>query len=76
MYRTVKVLLVLNLLALSSILARPFVVAPFAAAQSSTKAQDKDNQELVRSMDEDQADRMPPAGDGDGQPLLRLTGPE
>ena len=62
MRRTLKVLLVLNLLALSAILARPFVVAPFAAAQSSAKVQDKDNQELVRLMDEDQADRLPPAG--------------
>jgi Ni/Co efflux regulator RcnB len=59
MYRTVKVLLVLNLLALSAILARPFVVAPIATAQSSTKVQDKDNQELVRLMDADQADRTP-----------------
>jgi len=59
MNRTVKVLLVLNLLALSAILARPFVVAPIATAQSSTKVQDKDNQELVRMMDADQADRTP-----------------
>src|SRR5260221_7383116 len=59
MYRTIKVLLVLNLLALSAILARSFVVAPMAAAQSSTKVQDRDNQELVRLMDEDQADRTP-----------------
>ena len=57
MNRIVKVLLVLNLLALSAILARPFVVAPFAAAQSSPKVQAKDNQELVRMMDADQADR-------------------
>jgi Ni/Co efflux regulator RcnB len=47
MNRTIKVLLVLNLLALSAILARSFVVAPLAAAQSSTKVQDRDNQELV-----------------------------
>jgi len=57
--RTIKVLLVLNLLGLSAILARSFVVAPLAAAQSSTKVQDRDNQELVRLMDEDQADRTP-----------------
>jgi hypothetical protein len=62
MSRTVKVLLTLNLLALSTILARPFVVVPFSAAQSSANVQDKDNQELVRLMDEDQADRLPRAG--------------
>ena len=62
MSRTVKVLLTLNLLALSTILARPFVVVPLTAARSSANVQDKDNQELVRLMDEDQADRLPPAG--------------
>lgn len=59
MSRAVKVLLTLNLLALSTILARPFVVVPLSAAQSSANVQDKDNQELVRLMDEDQADRLP-----------------
>jgi len=62
MSQTVKVLLVLNLLVLSAVLARPFVLERFANAQSSAKVQDKDNQELTRLMDEDQADRMPPAG--------------
>lgn len=62
MSQTVKVLLVLNLLALSAVLARPFVLERFANAQSSASVQDKDNQELARLMDEDQADRTPPAG--------------
>jgi Ni/Co efflux regulator RcnB len=62
MNRVVAVLLTLNLLVLSTILARPFVLLPFAAAQSPAKSQVKDNQELSRLMDEDQADRMPPSG--------------
>ena len=62
MNRAVTVLLALNLLGLSTILARPFVLLPFAAAQSPAKSKPKDNQELSRLMDEDQADRMPPSG--------------
>ena len=62
MNRTFKTLLILNLLALSVILAKPFILVRLADAQSSAKVQEKDNQELARLMDEDQADRMPPAG--------------
>lgn len=62
MNRMVKVLLVLNLLVLSAILVRPRLLLSLANAHSSALFQAKDNQELARLMDEDQADRMPPAG--------------
>lgn len=58
--RTLKLLLVLNLMVLTVILLRPSLSLPSTAAQSS--AATKDNPELTRLMDEDQADRMPPAG--------------
>ena len=56
--RTVKVLLIPNLLVL--ILPRPSVSLPSTAAQSSSSA--KDSPEWTRLMDEDQADRMAPSG--------------
>ncbi len=58
--RTIKLLLVLNLMVLTAILLRPSLSLPSADAQSSSA--NKDNPELTRLMDEDQADRMPPAG--------------
>jgi len=58
--RTLKLLLVLNLMVLTVILLRPSVSLPSTAAQSSSAP--RDNPELTRLMDEDQADRMPPAG--------------
>ena len=60
--RMVKVLLVLNLLLLAAILVRPFSALPCAAAQSASPSATKDNPELTRLMDEDQADRLPPTG--------------
>ena len=54
-----KILLVLNLVLLLSLVIRPLFVSPSAAAQSSEKSDAKDNQELSRLMDEDQADRTP-----------------
>lgn len=58
--RIIKLLLVLNLMVLTAILLRPSLSLPSADAQSSSA--NKDNPELTRLMDEDQADRMPPAG--------------
>jgi hypothetical protein len=57
--RMVKVLLVLNLLLLTAMLVRSFLPVPSAAAQSASKSATKDNPELMRLMDEDQADRLP-----------------
>jgi len=58
--RTLRLLLVLNLMVLTVILLRPSLSLPSTAAQSSSAT--KDNAELTRLMDEDQADRTPPAG--------------
>lgn len=58
--RTIKVLLILNLLLLTAILVRPSTFLLVAGAQSPSPT--RDNAELARLMDEDQADRMPPAG--------------
>ncbi len=58
--RTIKILLVLNLLVLTAILLRPSLSLPATAAQSSPATED--NPELTRLMDEDQGDRMPAAG--------------
>lgn len=58
--RTIKLLLVLNLMVLTAILLRPLLSLPSADAQSSSAI--KDNPELTKLMDEDQSDRTPPAG--------------
>lgn len=58
--RTLKLLLVLNLVVLTAILLRPSLSLPATAAQSS--AATRDNPELMRLMNEDQADRLSPAG--------------
>jgi hypothetical protein len=59
MNRTVKVLLVLNLLVLTAILVHPSPILPLAGAQSSSTSATKDNPELARLMAEDQGDRTP-----------------
>ena len=53
--RTVKILLVLNLIVLTGIFLRQPLPVPSADAQTSSAT--KDNPELTRLMDEDQADR-------------------
>lgn len=58
--RTIKLLLVLNLMVLTANLLRPSLSLPSADAQSSSAI--KDNPELTRMMDEDQSDRTPPVG--------------
>ncbi|MGH9966528.1 MAG: hypothetical protein ACREBG_01675 [Pyrinomonadaceae bacterium] len=58
--RTVKLLLVFNLIVVTAILLRPSLSLPSTAAQSPSAT--KDNPVLTRLMDEDQADRTPPAG--------------
>src|SRR5882762_5250945 len=60
--RTLKVLLVLNLLALMAVFFRPSPALRSAAAQQLEKALPKDNQELSRLMEDDQVDRTPPTG--------------
>ncbi|SRR5260221_8276878 len=60
--RMLKVLLFLNLLFLAAVLVQPFLATPSADAQSAN-AQQKDNAELMRLMDEDQADRTPHKGE-------------
>lgn len=58
MNRIIKVLLILNLVVLTGVLLRSSLASRSVAAQASAK----DNQELTGLMDEDQADRTPPAG--------------
>ena len=60
--RFIALLLVLNLLFLTAVLVRPLFFQSSATAQAPLKSEPKDNQELTRLMDEDQADRTPPAG--------------
>lgn len=60
--RRVKVFLVFNLLCLMAVLARSFLAVPPSAAQSASTTTSKDDPEVTRLMQEDQADRMPPAG--------------
>ena len=57
--RTIKILLVLNLIMLLGVLVRPFFVSIPVAAQSTKKSNAKNNRELARLMAEDQADRTP-----------------
>jgi hypothetical protein len=53
-YRTINVLLILNLLALTAVLVRPYRITPLTSAQTPPV---NDNPELARLMAEDQADR-------------------
>jgi hypothetical protein len=55
--RTIKVLLILNLLVLTALLMRPHAIMPFTSAQTPSTPAPRDNAELARLMDEDQADR-------------------
>src|SRR6266851_1716595 len=57
--RTIKALLILNLLVLTAILIRPYAITPLTAAQTSSTPATKDHPELARLMEEDQADRTP-----------------
>jgi hypothetical protein len=54
--RTINALLILNLLALTAVLVRPYGITPLTSAQTPPI---KDNPELARLMAEDQADRTP-----------------
>ena len=56
-YKTINVLLILNLLALTALLVRPYGIMPSTSAQTPSAA--RDNPELARLMAEDQADRTP-----------------
>jgi hypothetical protein len=58
-YRTINTLLILNLLALTALLLRPFDITPLTSAQTPSAPATRDNPELARMMDEDQADRTP-----------------
>jgi hypothetical protein len=59
-HRIANTLLILNLLALTALLMRPYGITPLTSAQvPSTPA--TDNPELARLMDEDRADRIPGA---------------
>src|SRR5687768_8951043 len=60
-YRTINALLILNLLALTALLVRPYAITPLSSAQTPSTPATKDNPELARLMDEDQADRTPGA---------------
>jgi hypothetical protein len=62
MNRSVRILLVINLLVLVVILVRQSVDLPSIAAQSSAVSEPEDNQELLRMYREDQSDRTLPAG--------------
>ena len=55
-YRTINALLILNLLALTAVLVRPYGITPLTSAQTPLI---NDNPELARLMAEDQADRTP-----------------
>jgi len=57
--RTINALLILNLLALTALLLRPFDITPLTSAQTPSAPATRDNPELARMMDEDQADRTP-----------------
>jgi hypothetical protein len=60
-FRTINALLILNLLALTAILVRPYAITTLTSAQTPSTTATKDNPELARLMDEDQADRTPGA---------------
>jgi hypothetical protein len=60
--RTIKILLALNLLALALVVVCQFVTLRNVGAQTSVRTPEKDNEDLTRLMDEDQADRSPAAG--------------
>ncbi|HYP25950.1 MAG TPA: hypothetical protein VE262_04455 [Blastocatellia bacterium] len=57
-----KILLVLIVMALGDIALRTRLPSPYAQAQSPAAQPVKDNEELKRLCDEDQADRTPPGG--------------
>lgn len=56
--RAVKLLLIVNLIASTGILIRPWVISRSVAAQS-TITTSKDNEELARLYEQDQSDRAP-----------------
>lgn len=60
-YKMLGIAVLLSALLQIGILVRPLVM-PSADAQTSTQADVKDNEELIRMHREDQSDRTPPAG--------------
>ena len=60
--RVILLLLSLNLIFLGVLLLRPTAMLPPVSAQSPANSAAKDNEELARLVQEDQADRTPPAG--------------
>ena len=58
-HRITNTLLILNLLAVTALLIRPYTITPLTSAQTSSKPATSDNPELARLMAEDQADRTP-----------------
>jgi hypothetical protein len=58
-YRTINTLLILNLLTLTALLLRSFDITPLTSAQTPSAPATRDNPELARLMQEDQADRSP-----------------
>jgi len=58
-YRSLNTLLILNLLALTTLLLRSFDITPLTSAQTPSAPATRNNPELARLMQEDQADRTP-----------------
>ena len=58
-YRSINALLILNMLALTAPFLRSFDITPLTSAQTLPAPATKDNPELARLMQEDQADRTP-----------------
>jgi len=58
-YRSLNTLLILNLLALTALLLRSFDITPLTSAQTPSAPATRNNPELARLMQEDQADRTP-----------------
>jgi len=60
--RSIRLILILNLVVLGAILLRTSITSDTAAAQTSAKSAPGDNPELLILFQEDQADRTPPDG--------------
>jgi hypothetical protein len=58
-HRITNTLLILNLLAVTASIIRPYAITPLTSAQTPSTPATKDNPELARLMDEDQVDRTP-----------------